>query len=47
MLGVLAQKTGKGFIWDTEKMKTNEKELNAYIKEPVRRGWEMGEELWT
>ena len=47
LLGVLAQKTGKSFEWDAEKMEvSNQPELNAFIKEPVRRGWEMGDELW-
>jgi predicted dehydrogenase len=47
LLGVLAQKTGKGFTWESKRMQTDDAELNAYIKEPVRRGWGMGEELWT
>lgn len=47
LLGVLAQKTGKSFEWDAEKMEVSDQpELNAFIKEPVRRGWEMGDELW-
>jgi predicted dehydrogenase len=47
LLGVLTQKTGKSFKWDTKHMQTDDAELNAYIKEPVRRGWEMGDELWS
>lgn len=47
LLGVLTQKTGKDIEWDTKNMRvTNHPELNALIKEPVRRGWEMGDELW-
>ena len=47
LLGVLAQKTGKDIEWDSESTRvTNHPELNAFIKEPVRRGWEMGNELW-
>jgi hypothetical protein len=25
----------------------NRPELNAFIKEPVREGWQYGEDLWT
>jgi hypothetical protein len=25
---------------------TNRPELNAFIKEPARKGWEAGEDLW-
>jgi hypothetical protein len=33
--------------YDGEKMQiTNQPELNAFIKEPVREGWSFGEDLW-
>ena len=32
--------------WDAANMKiTNRPELNAYLKEPARKGWEYGEDL--
>ena len=47
LLGGLAIRTGKRIEWDAKKMKiTNDRELNAYIKEPVRKGWNYGEDLW-
>ena len=47
LIGVIAQKTGERVDWDAKKMRiTNNDTLNRYIKEPVRRGWEMGDELW-
>ncbi|MFT5127990.1 MAG: hypothetical protein ACI8W8_001598, partial [Rhodothermales bacterium] len=26
---------------------TNQPELNAFVKEPVREGWQYGEQLWN
>jgi predicted dehydrogenase len=47
LLGVLAQRFGGRIEWNAAKMKvTNRPELNAYLKEPVRRGWEYGDDLW-
>ena len=48
LLGGIAIRTGKRIEWDAEKMEiTNHPELNKYVKEPVRKGWEFGENLWT
>ncbi|MGJ8640054.1 MAG: Gfo/Idh/MocA family oxidoreductase [Opitutaceae bacterium] len=47
LLGVLATKVGGRIEWDPKKGITNRPELNAFIKEPVRKGWEYGEDLWT
>ncbi len=48
LLGVLAQKTQSTVEWDAKAMRvTNKPELNVFIEEPVRRGWEMGQEVWT
>jgi hypothetical protein len=45
--GVLAQRFNTRIEYDAENMKvSNHPELDAYIKEPVRKGWEYGEELW-
>lgn len=47
LLGVLAQRTGMTIEWDAENMKVKEHpELDRLIKEPVRKGWEFGEDLW-
>ncbi len=47
LLGVLAQRFNRRIEWDSKKMEiTNDPELNQYVREPVRRGWEMGDEVW-
>lgn len=47
LIGVLAQRFGGRIEWDAKNMRiTNRPELNAFIKEPVRKGWEYGEDLW-
>ena len=36
----------KKLLWDAENMKiTNRPDIDAYIKEPVRKGWSYGEHL--
>lgn len=46
MVGVIAQRFATRIEYDGEKMQiTNQPELNAYIKEPVREGWSYGEDL--
>ncbi|HSH09839.1 MAG TPA: Gfo/Idh/MocA family oxidoreductase [Oceanipulchritudo sp.] len=47
LVGVLAQRFGGRIEYDEANMRiTNRPELNAYVKEPVRRGWEAGDNLW-
>ena len=47
LLGVLAQRFNTRIEWDAKAGRiTNHPELNAFIKEPVRAGWEYGEGLW-
>jgi len=47
LLGALAARFGGRIEWDAKEMRiTNRDELNAYLKEPVRKGWEAGEDLW-
>jgi predicted dehydrogenase len=47
LLGVLAQRFGGRIEWDSANMTiTNRPELNAFVKEPARKGWEAGENLW-
>ncbi len=46
LLGVLAQRFNTRVEYDAQNMKvTNNEALNNYIKEPVRDGWQYGEEL--
>lgn len=46
-LGVLAQRFNTRIEYDENKMKvTNHKDYDKYIKEPVRKGWSYGEDLW-
>ena len=45
--GVLAQRFNTRIEYDAANMKvSNHPELDVYIKEPVRKGWEYGENLW-
>ena len=47
LLGVIAQRFNTRVEWDAKSGQiTNRPDLNAYIKEPVRNGWEYGESLW-
>ncbi len=47
LLGVLAQRFKGRIEWDSKNMRiTNRPELNAFIQEPVRKGWEAGQDLW-
>lgn len=47
LLGVLAQRFGGRIEWDSKNMRiTNRPELNVFIQEPVRAGWEAGQDLW-
>ncbi len=46
LLGALAQRSGKTIEWDAENMKVKgQPELDAWIKEPTREGWEYGENI--
>jgi len=47
LIGVLAQRFGGRIEWDPVKGITNRPELNVFVKEPVRRGWEYGKDLWS
>ena len=47
LLGALAQRTGKTIEWDPVTMTVKgQPELAEWIKEPVREGWQYGENLW-
>ena len=48
VIGVLAQRFHTHIEYDAANMKvTNHKDFDQYLKEPVRKGWEYGEELWS
>ena len=47
LLGVMAQRAGGTIDWDNQNMKvSNRPELNAWVKEPVKKGWDVGNDLW-
>ncbi|VGO19026.1 Gfo/Idh/MocA family protein [Pontiella sulfatireligans] len=47
LLGIIAVNHGGKIEWDSKKMRiTNRPELNQYLKDPVRKGWEYGDSLW-
>ncbi|MDX1679199.1 MAG: Gfo/Idh/MocA family oxidoreductase [Akkermansiaceae bacterium] len=47
LLGVLAERFNTRVEWDAVEGKvTNQPELNAYVREPAREGWDLGESLW-
>ncbi|MGC6456421.1 MAG: Gfo/Idh/MocA family protein [Coraliomargaritaceae bacterium] len=47
LIGVLAQRFGGRIEWHPEKGILNRPELNSFVKEPARKGWEYGETLWN
>jgi hypothetical protein len=47
LTGVLAQRFNTRIEYDAVQMKvTNHPEMDAYIKEPMRKGFSYGEKLW-
>ncbi len=47
LLGVIAQRFNTRIEYDAKNMRiTNNKKLNDYLKEPARRGWRYGEDVW-
>jgi predicted dehydrogenase len=47
LLGLIVANHGGKIEWDSKNMRiTNRPELNQYLREPVRKGWEYGKELW-
>ena len=47
LLGVLAQRYNESFRWDAKAMKITDKpHLNAHVREPARKEWKMGDDLW-
>ena len=46
-VGVLAQRFNRRIEFDAASMKvSNHEGMEKYIKEPVRDGWNYGEEVW-
>lgn len=46
-VGVLAQRTGKDIEWDDENMRvTNHRGMERLVRQPARRGWDFGREVW-
>jgi hypothetical protein len=46
LIGTLSQRFGARIIYDTENMKiTNRPDIDSYLKETVREGWEYGKSL--
>ena len=46
LVGVLSQRFNTRIKWDARNMRvTDRPDLDVYIKEPVRKGWEYGEEI--
>ena len=46
LLGSMAQRGGKTIEWDAEIMKVKgQPEFDSWIKEPVRKVWESGENV--
>lgn len=47
LLGVLAQRTAKDIEWDEKNLRvTNHRGMESLVREPARRGWNMGEQVW-
>jgi predicted dehydrogenase len=47
-VGILAQRFGGTINYDAKNMKaTSRPELDVHIKEPARKGWSYGENLWA
>jgi predicted dehydrogenase len=43
LLGTIAFRSNKTVVYNPESMTFSDRSLNAYIKEPVKKGWEYGE----
>ncbi|WP_442887366.1 Gfo/Idh/MocA family protein [Congregicoccus parvus] len=47
LVGVMAQRTGRDIEWDAAAMRvTNHKGFESLVREPARRGWNFGDEVW-
>jgi predicted dehydrogenase len=47
LVGVMAQRTGEDIEWDAASMRvTNHSGFERFVREPARRGWDFGDEVW-
>jgi len=47
LVGVMAQRTNRDIEWDAASMRvTNQSGLESIIRQPARRGWDFGAEVW-
>jgi hypothetical protein len=47
LVGVMAQRTGLDIAWDAANMRvTNHKGFEDIVRQPARRGWDFGREVW-
>jgi predicted dehydrogenase len=48
LVGVMAQRTRSDIEWDAVAMRvTNHSDFERYVREPARRGWNVGDEVWS
>ncbi|HVT72726.1 MAG TPA: Gfo/Idh/MocA family oxidoreductase [Lacunisphaera sp.] len=47
LVGVMAQRTNRDIEWDAANMRvTNHDDLAHIVRQPARRGWDVGDEVW-
>lgn len=47
LVGVMAQRTNQDIEWDSANMRvTNHRDFDRFVREPARRGWDFGDEVW-
>src|ERR1035438_7533203 len=47
LVGVMAQRTNQDIEWDAANMRvTNHSDFERFVREPARRGWNVGQEVW-
>ena len=47
LVGCMAQRTNRDIEWDAANMRvTNHDGLEQIVRQPARRGWDFGAEVW-
>ena len=47
-VGVMAQRTSQDIEWDAAAMRvTNHPDFDRFVREPARRAWNVGDEVWS
>ena len=47
LVGVLAQRINRDVAWDATNMRvTNQRDTEQLVREPARRGWNFGDNVW-